>query len=177
MWFVFLLSLGVSFASIVFVLRNVGLWCLMVMRLSGLLLSALLLNSVAPLKAHAMAGELKSPSLAMPAEMSEALRTNILAIIGDSECKFLDGNFINASTTLRYGGSTESLNSLIARLSELDGVRITLSFIREPGGPAWTLKHNGWADPGDFFIQINPAASTIKLERLYIGISGGSKTR
>jgi hypothetical protein len=147
------------------------------MRISGLVLSALLLNGVAPVKAHAMAGELKTPSLAMPADTSEAFRTNILSIVGDKECKFHDGSFINASTTLHFGGSTESLNSLIAKLSEIDGVRVNVRFISEPGGPAWTLKHNGWGHPAEFFIEINPAASTIKLERLYIGISGGLKSR
>src|SRR5438477_5715364 len=126
---------GVFVCGAAFFQRKLTVKCLIVMRIFHLVLSAMLLNGVAPLHAHAMAGDLKAPSLAMPEGTPDAFRTNVLAILGDKECKFLDGTFINASTTLHYGGSTESLNNLVAKLSELDGVRISVTFITEPGGP------------------------------------------
>ncbi len=144
------------------------------MRFFVLLGLATFFSNVAVQEAHAMAGELRSPSLAMPADTSPAFRTNLLAVISSKDCQFLDGSFINASTTLHYGGSTEALNNLIARLGEIDGVRVTVNFVRNPGGPAWTLKHMGWGDPEGIFLEVNVAAPTIKLEQLSITSCGCS---
>ena len=144
------------------------------MRILVLLFCATLLNMVLAAKAAAMAGDLKNPSLAMPANTPVEFRTNLIGAISEKDCKFLDGSFINASTTLHYGGSTESLNHLLARLAQFDGVHVTISFAKEPAGPAWTLKHNGWADPGEIFITVNAVASSIQLEQLQIVITGRS---
>src|SRR5215471_5735139 len=123
------------------------------MHIAKLAICAVVFNLLTSLNAHAMAGDLKSPSLAMPADTPQEFRTNLIAAISEKECKFLDGHFINAHTTLCYGGSTESLNHLIARLGAFEGVRVLVTFVKEPEGPSWTLSHNGWADPGNFFIQ------------------------
>jgi hypothetical protein len=142
------------------------------MRICNILLCAMLLDAISLTKVHALAGDLTSPSLAMPAETSEAVRTNLMAAISDKEYKFLDGHFINASTTLHYGGQTESLNRFLAKLGECDGVRLTVTFVKEPDGPAWTLTHNGWGAAGEIYIQINIAASEIKMEQLTITVLG-----
>jgi hypothetical protein len=144
------------------------------MRILILFFCATLLNIVSAAKANAMAGELKKPSLAMPANTPVEFRTNLIAAISEKDCKFLEGSFINASTTLRYGGSTESLNHLLDRLAQFDRIRVTVSFARETAGPAWTLKHNGWADPGEIFITVNAASPSIQLEQLQIVITGRS---
>lgn len=136
---------------------------------------ALVLNIAAALNAHAAAGDLTSPSLSMPADTPLALRTNLLAAISERECKFLDGHFINAWTTLNYGGSTEALNHLLARLCGYDGVRLVVTFVKEPEGPAWTLSHNGNGDPGELFIKVNVAATTIDVGELEMTLIGHSK--
>ncbi|PWU10233.1 MAG: hypothetical protein C5B50_25805 [Verrucomicrobia bacterium] len=135
------------------------------------------LNLVALVPAFGLAGDLERPSLAMPASTPETFRTNLMAAISEKELNFLDGHFVNGSTTLHYGGSTEALNRLIARLSGMDGVRVWITFVKEPGGPAWTLSHNAWADAGGIALQINIAAATLKLEQLGITIAGASKGR
>jgi hypothetical protein len=135
------------------------------------------LNLIAPRSVHALAGDLTFPSLSFSSEFPEAFRTNVMAAISKKECKFLDGHFVNANTTLHYGGSTESLNHLLARLAEIDGVRVVVTFVKEPGGPAWTLSHLGWGSPGTLSVQINTAAASIEMEKLAITADGHSKNR
>jgi hypothetical protein len=67
------------------------------------------------------------------------------------------------------------LNRLLARLGEFNGIRVIITFVKEADGPAWTLNHNGWSDPGVIFIQVNAASSSIKLEQLEIAVTGQKK--
>ena len=134
---------------------------------------AILVNTIALTHAHAMAGDLKSPSLAMPAGTSEALRVRLLAALNDPECKFLEGHFINTNTTLHYGGATPSLNRLLTRLGECEGIQLTVTLTRgEPSGPSWTVTHSGWAGASNIGIQVNVAARELNLDQLVITIIG-----
>lgn len=146
--------------------------CHIIMKTCMTWLCALLLHIGAVIQVHAMAGDLKRPSLAFPENTPAALRTQLLAALEAEECKFMDGHFINANTTLRYGGSTESLNRLLARLSECEGIQINVTFTNEPGGAAWTITHNGWADADQIGVQVNLGATTLKLEQLGITVRG-----
>lgn len=147
------------------------------MRIIKLATCALVLNLIASLDAHGAAGDLKSPSFAMPTDTPEGLRhtSNLLAAVSEKDCKFLDGHFMNAHTTLNYGGSTEALNRLLARLGEFGWIRLEVTFVKEPDGPAWTLSHNGGGDPGEIFVRINMAAPTIQIEQLELTVIGHSK--
>jgi hypothetical protein len=119
-----------------------------------------------------MAGELNQPSIAMPAETSPALTQQILAALKDPECKFLDGHFVNATTTLNYVGSTASLNRLITNLTECDGIEVVVTFVKgEPSGPSWSINHSGWGGAKSFGIQINLAASALDLGQLAITVA------
>jgi hypothetical protein len=147
------------------------------MRTWNIIFCALLLNAIALTRAYALAGDLSAPSLAFPATIPEARRDKVMAAISDKGCKFLDGNFINSNTTLHYGGGTESLNHLLAKLGECDGVGLRITFVKEPGGPAWTLNHNGWGSDGQIqiYVQINLVSSAIDLEKLEINVAGHGK--
>ena len=122
-------------------------------------------------RAHAMAGQLRSPSIATPESISVQIRTNLLAVLSDKDCKFLDGNFINATTTLRYGGSTESLNKLIRELSGIGETGVAVTFTSDPGGPSWTIQHNGWGDPLQFNITVNVAAANFRPDKLQLSVT------
>ena len=123
----------------------------------------------------AMAGELQKPSLAFPAEIRPETRERLLTIISDPACKFLRGTFINANTTLDYGGPTEALNHLLERLAACDGICVHVTFtggtdaaFTGTADASWTLRHSGWGAPNRIEVQVNPASGHIQLARLEI---------
>jgi len=95
-----------------------------------------------------------------------------MSALNDEQCKFLEGHFINAHTTLHYGGGTESLNRMLNRLAACDYFRITVRFIKQESGVAWTVSHNAWANNEDLEIQVNLAAEGINLANLDIPAFG-----
>lgn len=119
-----------------------------------------------------MAGDLAHPSIALPEATPKAVREQIGNALSDAECKFLEGNFINAHTTLQYGGGTDSLNRMLSQLSACDYFRITVRFIKQESGVAWTVNHNAWANNEDLEVQVNLASQGIQLEKLDIPASG-----
>ena len=72
-----------------------------------LVLAVLLFASTLP--AFALAGGLSHPGVAMPTNLPPAFHTNLTAALTDAKVKFLGGNFVNAFTSLRYGGETRAL--------------------------------------------------------------------
>lgn len=105
-----------------------------------------------------MAGELSSPSIAMPENCPVAKAA--LAVLMDKQYKFLHGRFINSSTTLEYDGDAASLNSLIARLTQC-GATVNVQFDQGDtpfsiqSDAAWTLNHIGVGAPETFGIVVN----------------------
>lgn len=136
--------------------------------IAGLVAVILTLSVVA--KAHAMAGDLEHPSLAFPEDMPAALQAQIMAALSGKDAKFLQGHFINADTTLAYGGNTESLTSMLARFSECDGIRIKVSFVRGPAAESWTVRHNAWGDARYIGVQVNVSATEIDLQKLELPV-------
>ena len=129
------------------------------------------LGSVA--KAYALAGDLKSPSLAFPTDMAEGLRTRIVEALNDRSARFLEGRFVNANTTLVYGGDTDGLAAMLARLVKCDGFRVNVSFFRGPVGHSWTLNHDAWREPGTIEIRVNLDATEIDLGKLELRLGSG----
>jgi hypothetical protein len=119
-----------------------------------------------------MAGNLAHPLIAFPEATPRKVREQVMAILNDKGCRFLEGHFINASTTLQYGGSTDALSRMLAGLAECEGIRIKVTFVRKAGGASWTLSHNAWADAGYIGIQVNLAAALIDLEHLDLPVLG-----
>lgn len=126
----------------------------------------MLIMVVSAPKAHALAGDLDHPSLAFPKDTPAALQTQIMTALNGKEAKFLHGHFINADTTLVYGGNTEALVSMLARLAECEGMQVKVSFVRGAAAESWTLRHNAWADATYIGIKVNLAAMNIDLEKL-----------
>lgn len=130
----------------------------------------------ATLSALGMAGDLKIPSLTMPSDTPPELHTKLISALSHKDCHFLDGRFINASTTLHYGGSAASLSGLIKQLASCEAMRVRVSFVRDTAGPCWTVKHNAWANPNDIFIQINTANPALDLRQLEITVLSPSNS-
>jgi hypothetical protein len=93
------------------------------------------------------------------------------------ECKFLDGRYVNAATTLRYGGDAAALSKQLDALTKCPGLRVYLTFYRPPApgagvatidvddpGCAWTISHIG--PSGDFTVRVNLGSDKVKVEDL-----------
>ncbi len=128
-------------------------------------IALVLLTFGLPIRAFALAGELKTPDLAFPTGFSEISRTNLLASLQPTDCKFLGGRFINWSTTLEYGGNTPALNRFLAGLAKCPEVVLVVRF-----GPAMTASDCDWAvthsaqEPSKVVVHINWQSSAINME-------------
>jgi hypothetical protein len=113
----------------------------------------------------------------MPAETPKGLKVQLLAALSAPEGKFLEGHFINANTALNYGEATPSLNRLITKLTECDGMEVTVTSTKgDPaGGRSWTVGHNGCAGARSIGIQINIVANALNLDQLSITVVGTAK--
>ena len=132
-----------------------------------LLLFALQLGLCSNVRVYGMAGELTHPSIAWPGDNAK-MRERITSILNEKDAKFLGGRFINAASSLEYGGTMDALSRIVVKLLECEGVRVQVTFVREPTSSAWTVNHNAWADPLHFGIQVNLDAKTLNLEHLYL---------
>jgi hypothetical protein len=119
---------------------------------------------VAPAAYH----ELKQPSLALPTDFPESAKTNILARLQPTDCKFVSGSTLNASTTLKYAGDTAALNRFLEGLATCPGVTLSVSFSDGPEEDwDWTITHNAH-QPGYLGAQVNLRSKQIKLDGLVI---------
>lgn len=126
--------------------------------------------------AHAMAGKLKSPELAFPAEFPSERRDKIVGVLKSREFVFAGGDFINSNTHLNYSGSTTNLNSFLEKVAKCPGFVMSLSFtatkategIAElPPSPEgdWELSHSA-TNPDHLFIRVNLHSSRIQMADL-----------
>jgi hypothetical protein len=136
-----------------------------------LLVCGALLLGIA-VKVQPMGGDLRHPSLALPADAPTELRTRLMVILAEEDAKFLGGHFINAHTTLEYGGSTQALNRMVSKLAECGGVKVQLRFTNAVDGPAWSVDHNAWTDPYHLEVGINLGAASIKAGDLSLPVLG-----
>src|SRR5687767_10140719 len=87
--------------------------------------------------------DLKEPTLAFPQGFAESARTNIMAALQRSDCKFVGGSFINSFTSLKYGGDTLALNLFLEGLVKCPGVVLSVRFHsdRAPADCDWLVSH------------------------------------
>ena len=64
------------------------------------------------------------------------------------------------------------MNRMLNRLAACDYFRITIRFIKQESGVAWTVSHNAWANNEDLEIQVNLAAQGINLAKVDIRAFG-----
>lgn len=124
-----------------------------------------LLVTVGASRVLALAGDLVSPSLSFPESIDAAWRESALRVVHEPAARFLGGHFVNASTTLRYGGDTAALNQFLAALAAIPGARLEIRFTRELPGH-WTMEHDAWGDARRFRITLNVSAEAVRLEDL-----------
>lgn len=116
-----------------------------------------------------LAGTLDRPSLALPESLEADWRAPLMKVLEAPEAEFLGGQFINAVSTLRYGGNTGALNRFLAGLAECPEARIRVQFVRDLDS-AWRLQHNGWSDGREFLVQVALGSDRIHLEELQLPI-------
>jgi hypothetical protein len=112
--------------------------------------------------------ELTKPSLAFPRDFPEPAKTNILARLRPTDCKFVSGSTLNASTTLNYAGDTAALNRLMQALGTCPGATLSVCFADGPDEDSdWTITHNAH-QPGYLVVQVNLKSRQVKLDALAI---------
>ena len=130
----------------------------------SLIVAAILLScSTLP----AAMGILETPSLAMPRDYPKADYEKIKAVLERKDCKFLGGMWLNAATSLRYGGDTTSLNLFIEALSLCPNLKVHVLFYRPTGGNVggdWMVTQYGAVNQVE--VRINLASDKIKIENL-----------
>ena len=137
----------------------------------------LFLLFVFALTTHALAAarfDLKEPELAFPKGFPESARTNILAALRRSDCKFIGGSFINSFTSLKYGGNTLALNLFLKGLVKCRGVVLSVRFHtdRAPEDCDWTVAHMA-SNPAEITVHVNLKSSRINVDELVIPESKG----
>lgn len=115
--------------------------------------------------AHALAGDLKRPSVSLPAEYPDANRRKIMAALNRKDVKFLGGRFINWFTTMWYDSDTKALNLFLDDLAHVPGVVLHVSFGKSIHPGAWSVRHE--AHDNCFHVKIG-LDSQIKLAELHL---------
>jgi hypothetical protein len=116
-------------------------------------------------RALALAGTLDRPSIAFPQSVEDGWRESVTRALETEGARFLDGNFINANTTLRYGGNTDSLSRFLDRLARCNGLKLRIRFDSKLDA-VWTVQHNAWIDSTAFEVRISP--DSIQLAELVL---------
>jgi hypothetical protein len=117
--------------------------------------------------------DLTKPSLSFPRDFPESTKTNILARLRPTDCKFAAGQALNASTTLKYAGDTAALNGFLQALATCPGVTLYVCFADDLDEDSdWILTHN--AHQPDYLVtQVNLKSKQIKLDALAIPLIKG----
>ena len=128
-------------------------------------------------RAFGLAGELAEPGLAFPEGFPESARTNIMAALRRSDCKFLSGGFINWITTLNYGGDTAALNRFLEGLAACPGIQLSVRFSSEStmAGCDWMIASHSANAPYQLVVRVNLKSARIRLEELIIPESVGPR--
>lgn len=137
--------------------------------------AALMIASLPPF-AWGLAGSLAIPSLSFPTGFHSE---EILQVLSDRSFSFLGGQYINAGSKLRYGGTAAQLNDFLAKLAACPGIKVSVSFSEDieagareqkPGelpdyalsvftgewkADAWNLSHSAWVDPASLHVTVN----------------------
>ncbi len=122
-------------------------------RLVAAIISVVLVGLGPP--AFGLAGNLDAPSLSFPANSKS--QKAVMEVISDKQFRFLRGRFVNAFSTLLYGGDADSLNTFLSKLARCPGAKVTVAFDKGGEDASWILTHNAWGDPDTFHIVVNTA--------------------
>ncbi len=117
-----------------------------------------------------LAGDLKTPGVALSTTLSTNIQAQIQAVLERPDCKFLGGQFINFSTTLRYESETAALSLFLEELAKCPETSLTISFSKEFLEECdWEVQHR----PNHFHIRVNLNSTRMDLEKLALPIITG----
>ncbi|MCC2669844.1 MAG: hypothetical protein K0Q72_2315, partial [Armatimonadetes bacterium] len=131
--------------------------------------AALLVGLAVP--AWALAGSLDRPGIAFAGSYPAAAREKVMAVLDRKDAKFVDGNFVNAWTSLRYRGDVRAANMFVGELAGCPGVTVSVSLKRLPEDCDWRVGHD--AHTNRFQIEVNLASPRLELEELVIPATKG----
>lgn len=117
--------------------------------------------------ALSLSGTLDRPSIAFPHSIDPNWRDSVNKALATEGTRFLDGRFINATTILRYGGSTDALSLFLDRLARCSEIRLRIRF-DQTLDTNWSVHHNAWVDPMAFEIRIDPHSPHINMPGLVL---------
>jgi len=102
--------------------------------------------------------------------MKDMTREQIMVAIVDKSYQFIDGHFVNAFTTLRYGGEMMGLNRFLEKLAECEGMKVVITYNKGLLGEeaTWLLRHNGWVEARQLVVSINTDAPKFDKTKLEI---------
>ncbi len=107
-------------------------------------------------RVHGLAGTLDHPSISFLQDEKELQRDEVMKALNMEGARFLGGQFVNAFTTLRYGGDTAALNRFIEKLADCRGAKVVIAYhgklINETA--TWLVQHMAWGNPRQFVISI-----------------------
>jgi broad specificity polyphosphatase/5'/3'-nucleotidase SurE len=122
--------------------------------------------------AFAMRGKIDNAAgIAFSSSYPEHARKQVQAALQNKGCKSIDGSFINAVSTLNFGGDTPSINELLEELAECPGTRLAVSFKKIEHECDWRLIHD--AHTNRFHITVNLKSKQVNIEELVIPSAQG----
>ena len=138
--------------------------------------AVLALVSMPPEWSWGRAGQLKVPGIAITEGNATAAAMN--QVLADHKQYFSEGHYINAHTVLHFDGGIKAINSLIERLSEIEGAEISIRIKRSEVLESKELirsekpehqcecqiNHNAWHNANSITIEIVPGSDLEQLE-------------
>ena len=135
--------------------------------------------AISSIPVMALSEELSSPKIHFPPKYDEERAKKVDAAIHSDGPKFLGGLVSywepKWSTTLVYDGDAEALNGLLAKLHEVPGLAVQVTFSRDlsketgsalQAGSWWvTYSHT---EPDTITVRVNLAAETMKGDGLVL---------
>lgn len=122
--------------------------------------------------AIAMRGKIDTAAgIAFSSSYPEHARKQVQTALENKGCKLIDGSFINAVSTLNFGGDTPTLNNFLGELAECPGTTVTVFFKKIEHECDWRLVHD--AHTNGFQIAVNLNSKQINIEELVIPSAKG----
>jgi hypothetical protein len=147
------------------------------MKQTTLLLTVPLLLSFITTPAQALSQELHDPRIFFPKSFDLQKAALINAALSDNDFKFKEGLTSywqpKFATTLAYEGDTPALNALLARLAQIKGLKLAVTFSKDlskethgfPPSANWWVNYDHTA-PNTLTIRVNLASKDIHPEEL-----------
>lgn len=160
------------------------------MRLHDFMVSALMLIAglstlSSPQMAWGLAGTLERPSISIPTVgdgKPDPVCSAIRETLSRHARQFVSGRFINAHSTMEFGGTAVELIALLKDLAAIEGAKLLVRFsegsdnllksdVKSDGNTLpyqWVVKHNAWGDAQYLSVTILVGAGGLKAEDVQI---------